>query len=141
MSADKIGDMLTTIRNANSRNHNFVLIPYTNLNLRILSLLKEESFIHDYRKLTYEKRNNLLVVLASGSGLTGPGKSNTSRISEIKRISKPGRRIYASAKKMPLKLNGKGTVIVSTPKGIITTNTIKEKSGYNVGGEVLFSIW
>jgi len=138
MSTDRIADMLTTIRNANSVNHNFVLLPYTNLNLRILALLKEEEFIYRYQKVTNDETNVILVVLtASSNSALIPGR----KISEIKRISKPGCRIYASAKKIPQVLNGKGTVIVSTSKGLVTNNTINEKPGYRVGGEVLFSIW
>lgn len=138
MSSDKIADMLTTIRNANSVNHNFVLLPYTKLNLRILALLKEEKFIYAYQKITHDGTNTILVVLTASSD---SAPTSGRRISEIKRISKPGCRIYASAKKIPQVLNGKGTVIVSTSKGLVTNNTINEKPGYRVGGEVLFSIW
>ena len=128
---DPIADMLTRIRNANSNKHETVLIPQSNVKLAIAEILKEEGFIVDYKTVDSEQGKMIEVTLKYGP-------NGEKVIQGLKRISKPGLRIYANAEQLPQVLNGLGIAIVSTSKGIITDKNARK---LNVGGEVLAYVW
>ena len=125
--ADPIGDMITRIRNAQMRTLSKVKIPSSKFRAKILEVLKQEGYIADY-KLSPDSRNKntLLVDLKYSNGLPV--------IKEIKRVSKPGRRIYAKADSISRIQNGLGLAIVSTSIGIMSDNDARNK---NVGGEII----
>ena len=128
---DPIADMITRIRNAQLRALNTVSIPNSKFRARILDVLKEEGYISDY-KIQSEKNNkgSLLVDLKYYNGLPV--------IKEIRRVSKPGRRIYTKADSLPKVLNGLGIAIVSTSMGIMSDNDARLK---NIGGELICSVF
>ena len=129
--ADPIGDMITRIRNAQMRSLNDVTIPSSKFRAKILDVLKQEGYISDYKVLSDKKnRGNLFVYLKY---------SNRSPvIKEIKRVSKPGRRIYAKADSIPRIQNGLGLAIVSTSKGIMTDNDARNQK---IGGEIICRVF
>ena len=128
---DTIADMLTRIRNANSMRYTEVKVPASNLKLELARILKEEGFIKDYKVLDERSQGMILLTLKYGQ--------NKERvITGLKRISKPGLRVYAKAEEVPKVLNGLGIAIISTSKGVMTD---KEARKQNVGGEVLAYIW
>lgn len=128
---DTIADMLTRIRNANSMRYTEVKVPASKLKLELARILKEEGFIKDYKVLDENVQGTILLTLKYGQ--------NKERvISGLKRISKPGLRVYAKAEEVPKVLNGLGIAIISTSKGIMTD---KEARKQNLGGEVLAYIW
>ncbi len=113
--ADPVGDMITRIRNAQMRLLSNVIIPSSNFRGKILDVLKQEGYILDYKKVSDDKNiSSFSVNLKYSNG--------SPVIREIKRISKPGRRIYAKATSMPKIQNGLGLAIISTAKGIMTDN-------------------
>ena len=128
---DTIADMLTRIRNANSMRYTEVKVPASNLKLELARILKEEGFIKDYKVLDETAQGTIEISLKYGPkkerGITG-----------LKRISKPGLRVYAKADEVPKVLNGLGIAIISTSKGIMTD---KEARKEGLGGEVLAYIW
>jgi len=129
--ADPIGDMITRIRNAQMRKSNNVVIPNSNFRLKVLEVLKQEGYISNCKILSETKnKRSLLVDLKYSNGLPV--------IKEIKRVSKPGRRIYASAKSIPKIQNGLGLAIVSTSVGIMSDNDARTK---NVGGEIICRVF
>ncbi len=128
---DPIADMLTRIRNANSNKHNTVLIPQSKTKLAIAEILKSEGFIVDYKAVESDGIKMIEVTLKYGP-------NGEKVIQGLKRISKPGLRIYANAEQLPKVLNGLGIAIVSTSKGIITDKNARK---LNVGGEVLAYVW
>jgi len=130
MVNDPIADLLTRIRNANQRKHKKVLIPYSKVKNEIVNILKNEGYIIDY-KITGEKTNKEIVVFLKYKG-------NQKVITGLKRISKPGLRIYSESEKLPKVLNGYGIGIISTSKGIMTDLKARE---LNLGGEVMAFIW
>ena len=132
MVTDTISDMLTRIRNANMIKHQIVQIPVTKISLAIATILKEEGFIEDFE--TYQE-NKLKYLLLS---LKYTGKSRKSVIHKIKRISKPGLRVYANSENLPRVLDNLGIAIMSTSKGVMTNFKAKE---LGIGGEVLCYIW
>ena len=132
MVTDTISDMLTRIRNAHLVKHQIVQIPVTKMSLAIATILKEEGFIEDFECYQENKREYLLL------SLKYTGKFRKSVISEIKRISKPGLRVYVGSKELPQVLDNLGIAIMSTPKGVMT-NLKAKKLG--IGGEVLCHIW
>lgn len=132
MVNDTISDMLTRIRNANLVKHQIVQIPSTKMSLAIAQILKEEGFIEDFESYIEENKAYLLV------SLKYIGKSRKSVISKIKRISKPGLRVYAGTKQLPRVLDDLGIAIISTSKGVMTNLKAKE---LGIGGEVLCYIW
>ena len=132
MVTDTISDMLTRIRNATMVKHQIVQIPVTKMSLAITSILKEEGFIEDFEPYQENKREYLLL------SLKYTGKSRDSVISQIKRISKPGLRVYKKSNELPKVLNDLGIAIVSTSKGVMTN--VKAKT-LGIGGEVLCYIW
>lgn len=129
---DTISDMLTRIRNAIMVKHQIVQIPVTKMSLSIATILKEEGFIEDFEIYKEEKQKYLLL------SLKYTGNSRKSVINEIKRISKPGLRIYKNSKKLPKVLDDLGIAILSTSKGVMTNLKAKE---LGIGGEVLCYIW
>ncbi|KAB8127642.1 30S ribosomal protein S8 [Gracilibacillus oryzae] len=128
---DPIADMLTRIRNANMVRHEKLEFPASNLKKEIADILKREGFIRDYEYVEDNKQGILRVFLKYGT--------NEERvITGLKRISKPGLRVYAKADELPKVLNGLGIAIVSTSKGLLSD---KEARTQAIGGEVLAYIW
>jgi len=128
---DPIGDMITRIRNAQLRALSNVTIPSSNFRAKILDVLKQEGYISNYKLLSdTKKRTSLLVDLKYHNGLPV--------IKEIKRISKPGRRIYARADSIARIKNGLGLAIVSTSKGIMSDNDARTN---NIGGEIICRVF
>ena len=131
MVTDPIADMLTRIRNANQMRNKEVEMPASKIKVEIARILKEEGFIVDYKT----KKNNIQDVLV----LSLKYSENKERvITGLKRISKPGLRVYAKVNEIPKVLNGLGIVILSTSQGLMTD---KEARAKQVGGEVLAYIW
>jgi len=129
---DTISDMLTRIRNATMVKHQIVQIPATKMSLAIASILKEEGFIEDFESYTENKFKYLLI------SLKYLGKSRQPVICKIKRVSKPGLRVYSNSKELPRVLDNLGIAIISTSKGVMTNLKAKE---LGIGGEVLCYIW
>ncbi len=128
---DTIADMLTRIRNANQMRYKEVNVPASKLKLELAKILKEEGFIEDYKLEKDNAQGTILLTLKYGH--------NKERvITGLKRISKPGLRVYAKKEEVPKVLNGLGIAIISTSKGIMTD---KEARRQNLGGEVLAYIW
>ena len=128
---DPIADLLTRMRNANQMRYNEVVVPSSNVKLRIVEILKEEGYIANYKIEKNEVQDNIIITLKY--------ENNKERvISGLKRISKPGLRVYAKAEEIPTVLNGLGISIISTSKGIMTG---KEARKENLGGEVLAYVW
>ncbi len=127
---DPIADMLTRIRNANQMRHEVVEIPASKIKHQILSLMQEEGYIKSVEILNDSKHAVLRVAMKyAGSERVIKG---------IKRISKPGLRVYAKAEELPKVLSGLGIAIISTSKGIITDKAARRE---NIGGEVLAYVW
>ena len=129
--ADPIGDMITRIRNAQLRALNNVTIPSSKFRVRILDVLKREGYISNYKPLSdHKNKESLLVDLKYNNGLPV--------IKEIKRVSRPGRRIYAKADSIARIQNGLGLAIVSTSKGIMSDSDARTK---NIGGEIICRVF
>ena len=128
---DPVADYLTRIRNGQSKLKKFVDIPCSNIKKRISYILKEEYFVRDFIEIKDNKQNMLRVFLKYDF-------ENEPVIHGIKRISKPGCRIYVASDKLPRVLNGLGISILTTSKGIISNKKAKQLS---VGGEVLCHVW
>jgi small subunit ribosomal protein S8 len=129
---DTISDMLTRIRNANMVKHQIVQIPATKMATAIAAILKEEGFIEDFELYNQEKENSILI------SLKYIGQNREPVICTLKRVSKPGLRVYANAKQLPKVLNNLGIAIISTSQGVMTN--LKAKN-LGIGGEVLCYIW
>ena len=128
---DPIADMLTRIRNANQMRYQEVSVPASNLKVSLAKILKEEGFIEDYKLVNEDVQGTIELTLKYGQ--------NKERvITGLKRISKPGLRVYAKSSEIPKVLNGLGIAIISTSQGIMTD---KEARKQNLGGEVLAYIW
>ena len=128
---DPIADMITRIRNAQLRMLNTVSIPNSKFRARILDVLKEEGYIGDYKFLSNEKNKGSLVVnLKYNNGLPV--------IREIRRVSKPGRRIYTKADSIPKIQSGLGMAIMSTSMGIMSDNDARKQ---NIGGEIICKVF
>ena len=132
MVNDTISDILTRVRNANIVKHQIVQIPTNKMSLAIANILKNEGFIDNFESYNEDGKDYLLV------SLKYLGKSRKPVICKIKRISKPGSRIYSNSKRLPKVLDNLGIAIVSTSKGVMT-NFQAEK--LKIGGEILFYIW
>jgi small subunit ribosomal protein S8 len=146
MHTDPIADMLTRIRNANKAMHETTEMPTSRMKEEIARLLKEEGYIRDFRTVTSEEHNRslrdedkknrraydtLVVELKFGR--------NRERIlTDLKRVSKPGRRVYARKDRLPRVLGGMGTAILSTSRGLVTSKTAEEEG---IGGEVVCFVW
>lgn len=128
---DPIADMLTRIRNANAAKHESVEIPASNMKREIAQILVDEGYIKSYNVIDDGKQGIIKVALKYG-----PGKARV--IQGMKRISKPGIRVYVSCEDMPKVMRGLGVAIVSTSKGIMTDRAARKA---NVGGEVLAFVW
>ena len=128
---DTIADMLTRIRNANQMRYTEVKVPASNLKLELARILKEEGFIEDYKVVDETAQGMILLTLKYG-----PKKERV--ITGLKRISKPGLRVYAKHNELPRVLNGLGIAIVSTSEGVMTDRDARNKK---LGGEVLAYIW
>jgi small subunit ribosomal protein S8 len=129
---DTISDMLTRIRNANMVKHQIVQVSSTKMSLAIAEILKEEGYIEDFESYSENNKKYLLI------SLKYIGKSRQSVISTIKRISKPGLRVYKNSKELPRVLDNLGIAIISTSKGVMTNLKAKE---LGIGGEVLCYLW
>lgn len=129
--SDPISNMLTIVRNAVTTNKETVDIPASKLSEKILNILKADGYVADVRLLKDSKQGTLKVYLKYSTG-------KKSSIMGIKRVSKPGLRVYAQGDKIPKVLNGLGTAVISTSKGVITD---REARKLNVGGEVLCYVW
>jgi len=144
MQTDPIADMLTRIRNANKALHEHAEMPNSRLKGDIARLLKEEGYIRDFHVVTSEEHNegeadkkkhrayDTLVIDLKYS------RSRERVITDLKRVSKPGRRVYARKDRLPRVLGGMGTAILSTSNGLITSRSAEEQG---VGGEVVCFIW
>jgi small subunit ribosomal protein S8 len=130
---DPIADMLTRIRNANKALHETAAMPTSRLKEDIARLLKEEGYIRDFRteRRDADTFDTLVIELKYG-------RSRERVITNLKRISKPGRRIYARKDRMPRVLGGMGTAILSTSNGVMTSRTAQERG---IGGEVICFVW
>jgi small subunit ribosomal protein S8 len=131
MQTDPIADMLTRIRNANKAMHERAEMPTSRLKEEIARILKEEGYITSYRVEKGDSYDSLVVELKFG-------KNRERVISDLKRVSKPGRRVYARKDRLPRVLGGMGTAILSTSKGVVTSRTAAEQG---IGGEVVCFVW
>ncbi|MDU4652863.1 30S ribosomal protein S8 [Sneathia sanguinegens] len=127
---DPIADMLTRIRNANAAKHASVSIPFSRIKESIANILKNEGYIVDYEIKEEGAIKDIVVTLKFVDG--------EEVVKGLRRISKPGRRVYSSVENLPKVLGGLGIAIVSTPKGVLTD---KECRKHSVGGEILCYIW
>lgn len=127
---DPIGDMLTRIRNAQMRGRSFVLTPASKMRQRVLDVLVEEGYIRGYAEEDSEGHKSLRIELKYYEGAPV--------ISEIDRVSKPGRRVYSAVKDLPLVRNGLGISILSTPKGVMSDAAARAA---NVGGEIICRVY
>ncbi|MEZ7893368.1 MAG: 30S ribosomal protein S8 [Candidatus Wallbacteria bacterium] len=128
---DPIADMLTKIRNASNAMHEVVDVPASNIKKEITRVLKNEGYIKDFKYLKSDSKGVIRIFLKYT-------KSRDKIISGIKRISKPGLRVYVSKDNIPKVLGGLGVAVMSTPKGVMSDKNSREM---NVGGEVLCYIW
>ena len=131
MLTDPVADMLARLKNANKALHDTVEMPASNLKTEIARLLRDEGYIKDYRVEKGESFDTLVIELKFG-----PKRERI--ITDLKRISKPGRRVYATKDRLPRVLGGMGTAIMSTSKGLVTSRTAQE---LGVGGEVVCFVW
>lgn len=131
MLTDPIADMLTRIRNANKAMHDSASMPTSGMKVEIARLLKQEGYIKDYRVEEAEPVSTLVVELKFG-------KNRERILTDLKRVSKPGRRVYAKKDRLPRVLGGLGTSILSTSTGVITGREAAERG---VGGEVIAFVW
>nr|QGU93100.1 ribosomal protein S8 [Selaginella nummulariifolia] len=132
MGNDTIDNMITALRNAGLRKAETVRIPYTNTTISIGRILVEEGFLENLRE--HQEGTNRFLVLTLGYR----GRVRKPRITTLRRISKPGLRIYSNSKDIPRVLGGTGTVILSTPGGTMTDREARQK---RIGGEVLCYVW
>ncbi|NLM25751.1 MAG: 30S ribosomal protein S8 [Firmicutes bacterium] len=128
---DPVADMLTRIRNASSVRHESVDVPGSKLKVELARILKEEGFIRDYKFIEDGKQGTLRIYLKYG-----PHKERV--ISGIKRISKPGLRVYAKKEEIPRVLGGLGIAILSTSQGVMSDKAARQN---NIGGEVICYVW
>jgi small subunit ribosomal protein S8 len=128
--SDPIGDLFARIRNAQMRSLNFVEVPASNFRLRILEVLKNEGYIINYSTSETDNKKTIKINLKYYEG--------TPVIREIKRISKPGRRVYSKASSIPKILNGLGVAILSTPKGVMSDTEARKN---NLGGEIICRVF
>ncbi len=130
MTTDPIADMLTRIRNANQRFHPHLTMPASQMKVKIAEILKQEGYIHSFRTVQKGVKKQLIINLKY--------KGRKQSITGLKRISKPGLRVYASVEQLPKVLSGLGIAIVSTSQGVLTDNEARNKK---LGGEVLAYVW
>ena len=130
--SDPIADMLTRIRNANTAKHDTVDIPSSRMKLAIADILVDEGYVAKYEMVDNGSFKDIRIFLKYNNN------KNERVISGIKRISKPGLRVYAGGNELPTVLGGLGTAIISTNQGVLTDKQAREKK---IGGEVLAFIW
>ena len=130
-TTDSIADMLTRIRNASSAKHDSVKIPASNMKKAIAQILVDEGYIKGFKVEDDGKQGMIEIALKYG-------QNKTAAITGLRRVSKPGLRIYSGCEDMPKVMKGLGIAIVSTPKGVMTD---KDARKANVGGEVLAFVW
>ncbi len=128
---DSIADLLTRIRNANSAKHPTVDVPASNMKKAIVQILVDEGYIKNFQVIEDGKQGVIRITLKYG-------ENRSQVITGLRRVSKPGLRIYSSCEDMPKVMKGLGIAIVSTPKGVMTDKKARE---LNVGGEVLAFVW
>ncbi|MBI3129867.1 MAG: 30S ribosomal protein S8 [Acidobacteria bacterium] len=131
MNTDPIADFLTRIRNGIQAGHDAVVIPASKIKERIAGILKQEGYIHSCKPVNHEGRDYLIINLKYV-------KDKQNVIHGLRRISKPGLRIYAGVSEIPEINGGLGITILSTPQGILSGKDAKKQ---NVGGEILASVW
>jgi small subunit ribosomal protein S8 len=131
MNTDPIADMLTRVRNANNAGKSTVNIPASNIKLGLAEILKEEGFVNDVKMIERYPQNDIRVYLKYG-------EDDEKVITGIKRISKPGLRVYVKKDEIPQVLGGLGLAILSTSHGVLSDKKAREKG---VGGEVLCYVW
>ena len=131
MHTDPIADLLTRIRNANKALHETVRLPTSRMKVEIARILKEEGYIKDYRVESGASYDELVIELKYG-------RNRERIITNLKRVSKPGRRVYARKDRLPRVLGGMGTAILSTSTGLVTSRTAAERG---IGGEVVCFVW
>jgi small subunit ribosomal protein S8 len=131
MLTDPVADMLTRIRNANRALHESATMPTSGMKVEIARLLKDEGYIKDYRVERGESFDTLVVELKFG-------KNRERILTDMRRVSKPGRRVYARKDRLPRVLGGMGVAIMSTSNGLVTSRTAEE---LGVGGEVVCFVW
>jgi len=131
MITDPIADMLTRIRNAQAVRKSEVLIPFSKLKFELAKILKHENYIQELERIEESKFPQIRIVLKYDQNKLGA-------IANIKRISKPGKRIYVSKNNIPSVLNNLGIIIISTSSGLMTNKEARRKG---IGGEILCEIW
>lgn len=131
MMTDPIADMLTRIRNAIHARHKSVLIPYSRLKEAILRVLDAEGYIVSFQSVEAGKKRWLQVTLRSKGSGEYP-------IEGLRRVSRPGRRVYSPCSKIPRSLSGFGLIVLSTPRGVLSDQQAREAK---VGGEILCEVW
>lgn len=131
VTTDPIADLITRIRNANRANHEKVDIPASKMKQEVVRIIKEEGFIRNFKVLEDRRQGMIRVFLKYG-----PNRERI--INEVERVSKPGRRVYTTADRIPRVLGGLGVAIISTSHGIMTDRQARRA---RVGGEVLCYIW
>lgn len=128
---DPVADLLTRVRNANSANHDFVEVPASKLSMEIVRILRDEGFIKNYELLRDRKFPTAKIALKYG-----PRQEKI--ISNLRRISKPGLRVYAKRDKVPRVLRGLGVAVLSTSRGVMTDREARKQG---IGGEILCYVW
>jgi small subunit ribosomal protein S8 len=131
MMTDPVADMLARIRNANKALHERVEMPTSRLKEEIARILKEEGYITEFHVQKGESFDTLVIQLKYG-------RSRERIITDLKRVSKPGRRVYARKDRLPRVLGGMGVAILSTSSGLVTSRTAEERG---IGGEVVCFVW
>ena len=131
MVTDPIADFITQIKNASAIGQATVTVPYSDFKMRVAELLKKEGYLGDVEKKGKKVRKSLEVAIAYE-------EDGTPKVKDVKRLSKPSRRMYRGAQEMKPVRGGYGVVVVSTPDGVMTGHEARKK---NVGGEILFEIW
>lgn len=129
-STDQVADLITRIRNAVKVNKNEILVPTSKLKAGVIEVLAKNGYIATY-EVVEEKPRNLLKVTINEAG-------TKAKINEITKVSKPGRRVYSSADELPVVKSGRGMIIVSTSKGLMTGREAKKN---RLGGEILVKVW
>jgi small subunit ribosomal protein S8 len=130
MMTDPIADMLTRIRNAIAASRASVVLPHSKIKEAIAGILKDNNFVADYRVEEVDGFKSLMVTLYA--------EGDEPVISALQRVSKPGRRVYASSQEIPLVLGGRGMVILSTPGGVMTGREARKRG---LGGELICKVW
>ena len=128
---DPVADMLTRIRNGSRAHHEVVSMPSSTLKVAIARILKDEGFIRDFEVKTEGPKRTLSVQLRYA-------EKKQPVVTDLRRISKPGLRVYAKSREMPKVLGGLGLAIVSTPRGVMTASQARRE---NIGGEILCYVW